>query len=371
MRSPSNPRRSAFTLIELLVVIAIIGLLMALLLPAVQRVREAANAMVCASNLRQISIATHNFHTDFKKLPAGAYNAVSTFNTTGYVANEGPYVGVIAALLPYMEQDNLRQGMRAPTLIPPGNYPAGTVLPINAQTNTGAPWWTTSENVTPDMAQLRLGVLKCPSDSIDENINTIFLATIASDAYNSASPGPYALYQITANGASALGRTNYFGVAGMTFNGNWYRTFDGIFQNRTQITLGQITAKDGTSNTLMFSESVGTYDDANQRSEAFCWMGAGHLSTWRGLAARGRPYSQGGYGYERFGSVHAAGVQFAMGDASIRTLRADATTDGAYNGAGQPWNPFGNANGTPEWRTLQQLAGWKDGSRPDINLISD
>jgi prepilin-type N-terminal cleavage/methylation domain-containing protein len=358
MRRPSSTRRSAFTLIELLVVIAIIGLLMALLLPAVQRVREAANAMVCASNLRQIAIAAHNFHTDFKKLPAGAYNA----NGNGFFIDQGPYVGVLTALLTHLEQDNIRKNLQAPVLVPPNNYPAGTVLPINANTNTGQPYWLNSTNLATDMAQLKLGIFKCPSDMIDETIPNILLATVAAD--------PYVLVNTSDPAAASLGRTNYFGVAGMTFSGNVYRTFDGLMQNRTQMTLGQVTAKDGTSNTLMFGESVGGYDASNQREYAFCWMGAGHLATHKGLATRGRPYATGGAGAERFSSVHAAGVQFVMGDASVRTLRTDGSTDGGINGAGNPTNVFNLTNGTPEWRALQQLAGWKDGTSVDLNAIS-
>jgi len=375
----SRPR-SAFTLIELLVVIAIIGLLMALLLPAVQRVREAANQMICASNLRQLAIAAHTFHADYKKLPAGSYNCV-TYTATNppcqqYVATEGPYVGVITALLPYIEQDSLRQAMR---------NPANTSsLPIAIGTNTGRPWWDTAtpggvKNVASDIAQIKLNLLKCPSDNLDEAPNLgVFVATVPNG-------NPYDLVYLTGGSAAlSFGRTNYFGCSGMTWEGNWYRQFDGILMNRAQLNLGMITGRDGTSNTLMFGESVGEYDfnGAGQRNYANAWMGAGSLTTWRGLAARGKNLQQSGPLYGRFSSVHASGVQFVMGDASVRTLRTEATynTSGQwYFGTGFPWNPVNDFNtgddvvwnGTAEWRVLQRLAGWKDGTRADMNIISD
>ena len=368
MRTRLSARRSAFTLIELLVVIGIIGLLMALLLPAVQRVREAANAMICASNLRQIALATHNFETTNKKLPCGMYNSV--VNATGYVATEGPYVGVLTALLPYIELDTVRNALL---------NPLGTAtMAISAPSNNGAPWWMQGANVASDTGQLRIGLFKCPSDTVDEKGPTVYLATIASAGSGSAAPGPYYMYAITASGAEAMGRTNYFGVAGMTYEGNTvtatgspYRTFDGILMNRTQLTLGQITAKDGTSNTLLFGESVGTYDSTNQRTEVYAWMGAGSLTTYRGLSVRGRPDVQGGATRERFSSVHAGGIQFAMADGSVRSLRPENTNNGVF-GSGLPDVAWASLNpATPqEWKVLQMLAGWKDGVRGNYEILS-
>src|SRR4051812_9677126 len=95
MRSPPmSPRRTAFTLIELLVVIAIIGILVALLLPAVQAAREASRRIQCTNNLKQFVIGLHNYADTYKAFPAArTSNAISTH----------------ASLLPYMEQERLFQ----------------------------------------------------------------------------------------------------------------------------------------------------------------------------------------------------------------------------------------------------------------------
>src|SRR6185503_11686703 len=100
---PVRRRRAGFTLIELLVVIAIIGILIALLVPAVQKVREAAARLQCQNNLKQIGLAFHSYHGVKKFFPPGFSSGAASLDG----ASTGPGWGWAAHLLPYIEQDGL------------------------------------------------------------------------------------------------------------------------------------------------------------------------------------------------------------------------------------------------------------------------
>ena len=308
----SRFRRSAFTLIELLVVIAIIAILIGLLLPAVQKVREAAARSTCANNMKQLGLAAHNYESANGFLPPGFLGAMPTDTPYGEnssivaIGYNAQCVGNLVSLLPYCEQDNLFRnlmtGLPADYLSPSVRQPA---------------FWNYASMLNNRTATVKSFI--CPSDPLSSGTSNW-------DAF-------YATYQTSATaftltiisfGDGAFGKTNYLGVAGRSgLNIDQYR---GVFHNRSKVVLNSIT--DGTSNTFLFGEYSGKGPPASGWGSVVpSWIAAGMFPTAWGLT----PPDASNNPWWMMGSRHPGVVQFTLGDASVRTVRYPGTTGTSFN----------------------------------------
>ncbi len=197
-------RRSGFTLIELLVVIAIIAVLIGLLLPAVQKVREAAARLKCQNNLKQLGLALHHYHDVMNALPSGGMEQVWPVDPTVPAGQFG--WSALAKLTPYLEQSNVYNTL-------------DLTVPLTGGPNQG--WQPLPQNVF-GLSQL-VKLFLCPSDK---------MAVIRP---------PY-------------GPTNYVGCVGSGVDGGLVKNTDGVLYVNSQTRLTDIT--DGTSQTALMSESI-------------------------------------------------------------------------------------------------------------------
>ncbi len=297
-RQAANPR-GGFTLVELLVVIAIIGVLVALLLPAVQAAREAARRSQCGNNLKQVALAAHNFHDTYNRFPPGmlAAQPLTTYNGS---TDQG--IGPIASILPYLEQTATRE-----------------LILRSVQPEVQEPlWW--NEPSTQNASRLKTNVFVCPSTSPYQHLPNNTMLVIYPYDYTPPSGGNSGIIHYTGQLLSdpaglAVGRTNYMAVGGYLGNIPGWDQYKGIFFNRSKTTMASIL--DGTSNTLMFGEATGgrtvkSGSSAATRDYGFTWMGGGYLATGGGL---GGSKQFGGFNCE-----HPGVTQFALADGSVRPL---------------------------------------------------
>lgn len=324
MRKKFVPRSRGFTLVELLVVIAIIGILVGLLLPAVQAAREAARRMQCSNNVKQLTLATHNFESAYKRIPPGYLGSkgdvvYSTTPTTSPERRGAQWIGHLVYLFPFMEQNALYQPWSDlrntdPTAAPTGNTTTdGEKFQFWINGATGYDGDPSDIDTLWDWHQYRVPSLLCPSDDAYSNTAATMVILHTWGTGNTGTVGGSG-YGVPFS--ATLGRTNYLGNAGRlgTTESAAWNVWKGPFGNRTKTTFGSIS--DGTSNVLAFGEAMGSFTDAARgsgRTWSYSWT-VGPMPTAWGIGGA-QPYM-----YYKYASRHTGIITVSLMDGSVRSI---------------------------------------------------
>jgi prepilin-type N-terminal cleavage/methylation domain-containing protein len=288
-----------FTLIELLVVIAIIAILIGLLLPAVQKVREAAARSQCSNNLHQMGLAVHNFHDTYKRYPPllGRKGIEPTCPSTPATSNGPAWGNVHYFILPFIEQDNFYKSTYDPN--PDGNHSCPGYRPwLNR-------WYAIKTYICPSDPSI-------PADGIGSNV------VLAGWNDNPS---------LTSYAANA----QVFGTV----------RIDGTLITTEGSARMPASFQDGTSNTIMFAERYGTCGYYMNNSSSYPPGSGGNVWNWWGYLGSGdsalaafahysvgpvslfqvqpKPY-QTNCDVFRASTPHTGGMQVALCDASVRNI---------------------------------------------------
>ena len=300
--STINRPPGAFTLVELLVVIAIIGILVSLLLPAVQSAREAARRMQCKNNLKQMALAMHNHHTAHGFFPSGGWGWMWTGDPDRGMGKEQP-AGWNYDILPFMEQQNV--------------YDLG----IDGDPNTIT---DAQRDGALERDQTPLSFFACPSRRRPKTY-----------------PRPKGMTYRNGRQVTEAGIMDYAANAGDT-TAHWHAgpssmtvamTFDwntgstqantGISFARSEVRIADI--RDGTTNTYLIGEKylrIENYADGNGTADDFGMYEGCAYDTYRWCHANYPPQRdrQGAVLPNNFGSAHTGGLLMALCDGSVLSI---------------------------------------------------